>query len=140
MLTLWKPFNEMSRWNRDFDAFLQAPRRSATRRGFAPAVDIRESDDGVTLVADLPGVEEEGIEVQVHEGVLLLAGERAAEDDAKRDLVHRERSHGRFERRFRLGDTIDADNIEAVYENGVLTVSLPKKEQVKPRQIPVSTN
>lgn len=82
------------------------------------------------LSADLPGVREGDIDVQVHEGVLLLSGKRERETSEDGDgRLYRERRHGSFHRSFRLGDNIDAEKIEASCDNGVLTVSLPKKDK-----------
>ncbi len=141
MLTLWRPMSDLARWNRDLDALFARRRSDAPPRSFAPAVDIEEREDAFLLQADLPGMAEDDIEVQVHEGVLVLSGRREHEEEEEREgYRHRERRHGSFSRSFRLGDRVDPDGIEAAYDNGVLSVRLPKREEDKPRLIPVSTN
>ena len=133
MLTLRNPQAQLFPWH---SAFTYADAATSYR----PAVDIEESESGFTLRADLPGIDENDLELTVHEGVLTLAGKREETrvDDSSPSL--RERRFGAFSRRFRLGDKVSAEGIEASYKNGVLTISLPKKEEVKPRQIAVSVH
>ena len=108
---------------------------------FAPAVDIDEDENGYVLTADLPGVRQEAIEVSVHQGVLVLSGKREEPGaDSAANSTHRERQHGAFCRQFRLGSKLDAEQIAASYKNGVLSVVIPKKPEVKPRQIPVNAS
>jgi len=105
------------------------------------AVDVEEQDEHYVLRADLPGVAQKDIDVSVHNGVLTLSAHREdAESKEGKKRWHHERRFGQVTRRFNLGPAIDATKIEAAYENGVLTLSLPKREESKPRQIPVSTN
>lgn len=140
MLTLWKPLNELSSFSRAFDEAFR-PLTFKREAFFAPAVDIEEHEDRFVLHADLPGMNEADIDVQVHEGQLLLSGKREYSKEEKTDSgTYRERSYGTFCRRIRLGSTVDAEKIEASYDKGVLSVTLPKKEEAKPRQIPVGTN
>lgn len=143
MLTLWRPFNPFSdfeRLHRELLAHGEADGLDGEGARFKPAVDIVEKDDRVVLTADLPGVRQEDIEVKVHDGVLLLSGkrERAQREEGK-SYVYVERSHGSFLRQFRLGDTVDPAGIEARFKDGVLTVELPKRVEASPRQIPVRT-
>jgi HSP20 family protein len=104
-----------------------------------PAVDIREEQDRFVILADLPGVDPEEIEVTMENGVLTLKGERSSEKTEEHEGYKRvERARGTFFRRFSLPDTADADRIEAKSKNGVLEIALPKKEQVKPKRITVN--
>lgn len=138
MLSLWKPQNELLRWTRGFDDLFRNDFGQGDRAlRFTPAVDIEETDDSFVLRADLPGVEEKDIEVTVHEGTLLLSGKRESAKDAQ-DGSYRERSFGAFHRQFRLGKGVAEAGIKASYNNGELKVVLPKKEEVKPRQIKVA--
>ena len=140
MLTLWRPFGELHRW-RQFNDFFSRDLGNAERIGFSPAVDIDENENQIILQADLPGVAEKDIEVKVHDGVLLLSGVRQEEkEENEKGFLYRERSSGSFHRQFRLGPQVDANGIEASFNNGVLTVTLPKKAEAQPRQIPVATN
>ena len=138
MLTRFRPFHDLARFERDF---FRRPVTDAERANWRPAVDIEETEEAVVLTADLPGVDEKDIEITVHEGVLLLSGKReSVVDEETGTSLYRERTHGSFFRRFRLGRKVDAEQIAATYRNGVLTVTLPKREDAKPKQIPVTTN
>ncbi|MBF0428561.1 MAG: Hsp20/alpha crystallin family protein [Magnetococcales bacterium] len=104
-------------------------------------VDIREDASHILIKADLPGIEQKDIQVNVDNGRLTISGERKFEDEAHKDNYHRvERAYGRFSRTFQLPNTTDAGNIKASYKNGVLEVTLPKREEAKPRAIQVQVN
>lgn len=103
-----------------------------------PAVDIREEADRFVIVADLPGVDPNDIEVTMEDGVLTLKGERKYEQETGGDNYKRvERAYGTFYRRFSLPDSANPDKIEAHGKNGVLEIILPKQEKVQPRRIEV---
>ncbi|MFH1131398.1 MAG: Hsp20/alpha crystallin family protein [Pseudomonadota bacterium] len=139
MLTLWNPQRELFNWSREFEDLFNWNAGNGNRTGLTPAVDIEEKEDSFVLKADLPGVEEKEIEVKVHDGTLLLTGKREeSKEEEKEGMSYRERSYGSFCRQFRLGAKIDSEKIGAEYKNGVLTVVLPKKEDAKPREIPIS--
>lgn len=139
MLTRWNPHADLFRFSRGFDSLFSWEEGNGEVLSFKPAVDIKEDEDRVVIVADLPGVDEKDIDVQVHDGVLQLSGKREESKEEKSEHgYYRERRYGSFHRRFRLGSNVDAASIEATYKNGELTVVLPKKEEAKPRQIPVS--
>jgi HSP20 family protein len=110
-------------------------------RPWVPAVDIKETENDLILKADVPDVEMKDIDVQVENGTLTLRGERKFESEKKEGSWHRvERSYGRFERAFALPETVNFDAVKAEYKNGVLTITLPKKEVAKPRQIKVAVS
>ena len=128
-----------------FDRLFAEPelglRHASPLRGFQPAFDVLEHPDHYTLSADLPGVAGSEVEIEFEGGVLEIRGERtlpATGDEAR--VFRRERSAGRFARRFRFGEDVDVDAIEASSKDGVLTVTVPKSEKAKPRQIPLSVN
>jgi len=107
-------------------------------RPWVPAVDIQETDHELIVKADVPDVEMKDIDVRMENGTLTLRGERKFETKKTEGGWHRlERSYGAFERVFTLPDTVNAAGVKADYKNGVLTVTLPKKEIAKPRQIKV---
>jgi HSP20 family protein len=111
------------------------------RDNWNPAVDILEKDGNLILRAELPGMTEKQIELKLEGNTLTLQGERKMDTEDKKNTYHRvERFYGSFMRTFRLPDTVDMDKISADYKNGVLTVTLPQKSEVKPREIPVSIN
>jgi HSP20 family protein len=104
-------------------------------------VDILETENALILKADLPDVDMKDITVEIENGTLTLKGERKFEKDDQTQGYHRiERSYGSFVRYFSLPDTVEADKVHADYKNGVLSVSLPKKELAKPRSIKVEVH
>jgi HSP20 family protein len=107
-------------------------------RPWSPAVDILETENELILKADLPDMEMKDIQVEIENGTLSLKGARKFEEDKKKLGYHRiERSYGSFARYFTLPDTVDTEKVAAEYKNGVLTVTLPKKEIAKPRTVKV---
>ncbi len=105
---------------------------------WVPPVDVLEDQDGVRIVAELPGVRPEDVKISLQNNVLTVRGEKRQIAEEKTDHVHRyERYYGAFERSFTVPSTVDAEHIKASYELGVLTVRLPKLERAKPRQIEV---
>jgi HSP20 family protein len=110
-------------------------------RPWVPPVDIVESENELVLKADIPDMKFEDIDVRMENGTLTLRGERKFEKKSENDGYHRiERSYGTFERSFSLPDTVDAEHVKADYKNGSLTVTLPKKELAKPRQVKVEVS
>jgi Molecular chaperone (small heat shock protein) len=112
-----------------------------TSRPWVPAVDILETEDELVLKADVPEVELDDIDIRLENGTLTLKGERKFEKNEQHKGYHRiERSYGSFVRYFTLPESIDPERVRADYKNGVLTVTLPKKEVAKPRTIKVQVN
>lgn len=104
-----------------------------------PQVDVHEDKDNVYVRADLPGIKTEDIKVEVDEsGILSIRGERKVEKEFDRNSCYRlERQYGSFERRFRLGQNVDGTNIKAEYKHGELKLTIPKKEEKKPKTIAI---
>lgn len=124
--------------DRQLDRFLDQA-FAAPSASWTPALDITETEEGYTLVVDLPGVSAESLQLGVERGVLTLRGERPAPARAESVRWHRgERVHGSFVRQVTLPNHVDAGRISAALEHGVLTVTLPKAETAKARQIPVT--
>jgi len=120
------------------DAFTRMVSEPQSNRPWAPAVDIFETDNELVLTADIPDVDQKSIDVRVENQTLTIAGERKFEKEENVKGFHRiERSYGNFVRSFALPNTFDTEHINATFKNGVLSVSLPKKEAAKPRQIKV---
>ena len=125
-----------------FDRFIDSP--SSLARGplfsiWQPAVDLYEDKDNVVVKAELPGLKKEDIDISLHEGFLTVSGERKAEQKFESAESYRsERFLGRFNRTISLPTKVVADKINATYKDGVLTVTLPKAEEAKPKQIPVN--
>jgi HSP20 family protein len=108
-------------------------------RPWVPPVDIQETENELVVKADVPDMEMKDIDVRMENGTLTLRGERKFEAQKTEGGWHRvERSYGTFERAFSLPDTVNPEGVKADYKNGVLTVTLPKKEVAKPRQIKVN--
>lgn len=124
------------------DAISQLLNEPTTARPWTPAVDIRETENALIVKADLPEVDEKDIDIRIENGTLALKGERKFEkDDTGKGGYHRiERSYGTFARYFTLPETVDAEKVGAEFKNGVLTVTLPKKETAKPRTIKVAVH
>ena len=143
----WDPFRDVmtlqDRMNRLFDQALSRTRtddeEGLTTSTWSPAVDIFETPDSIVMKAELPGVRRENIDIQVRENTLTLKGERKFEREEVKDenYLRMERSYGTFQRAFSLPAVIQQDKIKAVFKDGVLEVTLPKAEEVKPKQVKV---
>jgi HSP20 family protein len=124
--------------NRLFDGFFQARAGNEVNRRWIPAMDLVETADHLVLRADLPGMSEEDIEIEIKDGVLTVSGERKTEHEDKGEGYHRvERSFGRFSRSLTLPDGIDADSVNASFDRGVLEVKIPKPAETKPHRVQV---
>ena len=106
---------------------------------WSPSVDITETEIAYEVKAEIPGMDKKDIKISVQENVLLLSGEKKKEEEKEDQNYHRvERSYGKFERSFKLPTDVKADEIKAKYKDGVLSVEIPKAEEVKPKEITVS--
>jgi HSP20 family protein len=141
MLTIWNPLNDLlrfegglSRWFDD-DLFASGPAQSS---GWLPRVDVKETDKEYVLSVELPGVSPKDVSIEVKDGVLTISGEKKLEKEEKKDRYHRvERCYGSFSRSFSLSQEVDETKIDAAHKDGVLVLTLPKKEEVKPRKIEI---
>jgi HSP20 family protein len=114
---------------------------ASNNRPWTPSVDVKETENEIVLLADIPGVDQKNIDIKIEDGTLTLKGERRFEEEKKGEGYHRlERGYGSFVRCFSIPDSVDPEHVNASYNNGVLTVSLPKKEIAKPRNIKVAVN
>jgi HSP20 family protein len=105
-----------------------------------PAMDVIENENDVTVRVNLPGLNPDDIDIQVEDDLLTISGEIKTSEEQENERYHyRERSYGAFKRSLRLADTIDAQNIDATYENGVLALALPKRPETQPKRIKVET-
>ena len=142
----WRPFREVSRLRREMDR-LWDDYFGAGRRGlqplqaeFAPAVDVTETAEAVVVKAEVPGMDAKDINISVTGDVLTIKGEKKSEREEKEESYHLvERSYGSFSRSLVLPAAVVLDNIEAKYDKGVLTVTCPKKEEVKPKAIEIKS-
>lgn len=148
MLTRWNPgFDNSSlnqRMERLFDEFLGRGLRNTSeerslRGAWVPAINVLEREDAMIIAADLPGMKAEDVEVTVDDGTLTIRGERKLEEAAEGETYHRvERIYGAFERSFSLSNTVDTEKIEARFKNGEMTLTLPKREEAKPRSVKIT--
>jgi HSP20 family protein len=138
MALLMKPEPFSREIDRVFDAFFGQNEQSARR--WVPPVDLVEAEDHFVLKADLPGLSEEDVSIEVQDGSLTISGERKAEHEERtRGWYRIERAFGSFNRSLTLPDGVDADRIEASFSHGVLEVRIPKPEERKPRRIEISS-
>jgi HSP20 family protein len=123
----------------EIDRFFDSPlARTSEFLGWAPAFDVYEEKDNFVVKAELPGMKKEDINVSLHDGDLIISGERKSETKTEGTEVYRaERYFGKFQRSVSLPATVAANNVKAEYKDGILTVTLPKSEEAKPRQIEV---
>ena len=145
----WQPFCDLMATERGFDRLFRdafssvLPVREGEfpTRAWAPAVDICENENNIVLKAELPGVDPKDVEVRVEDNTLYLKGERKFEKDTKEENYHRiERSYGSFARSFALPNSIDAEKVAAEYKDGLLTLTLPKREETKPKTIKINVS
>ena|SRR5215469_7184841 len=109
-----------------------------TSPSFLPPVDILEDDHNINLKAEIPGVKVEDLEVTLENNLLTIAGERKFKDEEEKDNFHRiERRYGKFTRYFTLPAGVDSANVNATFEDGVLNITLPKREEFKPKKITI---
>lgn len=135
------PFSRASRMlDEMFRGFPFDTTDGALTSSWMPACDVFESEGEVKVVLELPGVRRDDLKVSVENNTLTVSGEKRQAAEEKTRRVHRyERSYGRFERRFLLPATVDVEQIDAQYADGVLTVVLPKIEKARPREITIRT-
>jgi HSP20 family protein len=127
--------------NRLFNSFFDEGSGVGEHRRWAPAVDLVEREDSLVLKADLPGLSESDVQIEVRDNVLTISGERKAEhEDKQNGYVRVERSFGRFARALQLPQGVDPEGIAASFRNGVLEVTIPKPEERKARRIEIGSS
>jgi HSP20 family protein len=146
-MNMLSPFRHLSNLREEIDRLFESPLNALTSSsqqflsGWIPAIDLRENKDDMVLRAELPGMKREDIDVSLHGDMITLSGERKEEKDFKDSEVYRsERFLGKFQRSFTLPCAVDAGKVQADYKDGVLTVTLPKAEESRPKQIEVKVN
>src|SRR5881392_3339058 len=139
MALLMKPEPFSSEINRLFDTLFEPGNANRAQR-WAPAMDLVESDDHFLLKADLPGLAEDDVNIEIRDNTLTISGERKSEYERKERGWYRvERSTGAFSRSLALPDGVDANGVTAGFDKGVLEVKIPKPEQKKPRRVQITT-
>jgi len=142
----WPGFGRLTDLRDEIDRLFEAPlaelaRTSQLLSGWTPALEVFEDKDNVYVRAELPGMKKEDIELSLHDGSLSISGERKDEEKHKDAEVYRaERFFGRFQRTVTLPTPVQSDKVKAQYKDGMLTVTLPKAEEAKPKHIDVTVN
>ena len=145
-LSHWGGFGRLTDLRDEIDRLFEAPlaelaRTSQILSGWTPALDVYEDKDNVCVRAELPGMKKEEIDLSLHNGSLSISGERKSEEKYKDAEVYRsERFFGRFQRTVTLPTPVAVDKVKAAYQDGILTVTLPKSEEAKPKHIDVSVS
>jgi HSP20 family protein len=143
-ITRWDPFQELASLQNRVNGLFQDYGRTGqdeltTTGSFVPAVDVYEDEHKVTLKLEIPGIKQEEVDVRLENNTLTVRGERNFEKEEKEENFHRiERRYGSFARSFTLPSTLDTENVQASYENGVLKIELAKRAEAKPKQIKVN--
>jgi HSP20 family protein len=143
-MKIWEPFTELVSMRDDmdrlFDTFFGTDPHT-TEDMWRPAIDVEESNGNLLVRAEVPGMKKEDIKVAVKNNVLTISGERKRENETKEKTSHRiERCYGKFSRMIRLPAEVDAEKVKATYKEGVLHVTLPTPEAMKPKQIEVKVD
>lgn len=146
-LVRWEPLRELNtiqgEVNRLFNTFFDTPVTAAEGAGrrWLPAMDLVEAEDHYVLRADLPGLGEDDVSIEVEDDVLTVSGERKAEHEERNEGYHRvERAYGTFARSLTLPEGVDPEAVEARFDRGVLEIRIPKPEQRKPRKVAISVS
>lgn len=145
-LVKWNPRQRMLNPFEDWDHFLNEffgdwEQEDTLRHSWAPAVDIHEDDDQYLVEAELPGMNKKDIHLSVKDNILTIKGERVSEKkDKKENCLRMERSYGSFQRSFRLPEQVKEDKINANFKEGVLTIQIPKTEEVKAKEVEIKVS
>ncbi|MGH2892100.1 MAG: Hsp20/alpha crystallin family protein [Solirubrobacteraceae bacterium] len=145
-LIRWEPVRELgtiqNEMNRLFNSFFDTPTthsNGATLRRWIPAMDLVETEDSFVLTADLPGLSESDVSIEVEDNVLTVSGERKSQhEDRKAGYYRVERSYGAFRRSLTLPEGVNAETVKATFDKGVLEVTVPKPEQQTPRKVQIA--
>lgn len=142
-LTRFEPFRGavtlQEHFNRLFNDVLERTGEESNLTAWAPAVDIFETGHELVVKADLPDIDSKDLDIRVENNILTICGERKFESKVSEDKYLRvERAYGSFRRSFSLANTVNSEAIKADYQNGVLTLTIPKREEAKPKQIKIN--
>ena len=140
----WDPFRDLltlrEKMNRLFEDMFtsRSEDKDLMASTWAPSVDIYETESELVMTAEVPGIDEKDVEIKIEDNTLTLKGERKFEKETKEENYHRiERSYGSFYRAFTLPNSIDPDKIHAEHENGILKITMPKRQELKPRKVKI---
>lgn len=130
MLVKWNPFDELIKFDRDFNKLFNY--------SFSPAMDVYEDVEKISVEAEVPGMGPENIDITLDKNILTIKGQRTI-NNSKREYLRAERTSGSFVRSFTLPSSIEPEKIQAAYNNGILTIHIPKKPEVVPKKIEIKS-
>jgi HSP20 family protein len=143
----WSPFGQLTRLRDEVNRFFESPPRSGWEmtsplfEGWSPSIDLFEDKESITVKAEVPGMKKEDIDVSLEDRTLSICGERREEKEEGKGTTHRsERFYGKFYRSVELPSAVDQGKIKASYKDGILTVTMPKSEEAKRKQIDVQVS
>ncbi|MEY2439089.1 MAG: hypothetical protein QOI34_474 [Verrucomicrobiota bacterium] len=142
----WPAFGRLSTLRDELDSLFELPfwsnfgRQTQLFSGWTPALDLYQNNDNIVAMIELPGMQKEDIEISLHDGMLTISGERKDETQDGERAERSERYVGTFRRSVTLPTRVDANKVNATYKDGILTVTLPKAEEAKPKQIQVNVS
>jgi HSP20 family protein len=144
---MWPSLDRLSNLRSELDNLFDSPfflsmpmRQSQLFNGWTPAIDLYQTNDDVVALVELPGMRKEDIELSLQDGMLTISGERKSETQSGDKQQRSERFVGKFRRSISMPTRVDANKVSATYKDGILTVTLPKTEEVKPKQIQVNVS
>ena len=141
---MWPSPDRWASLRNDLDTLLELPfwsglgRQSQLFSGWTPPLDLYQNNDNIVAVVELPGMKKDDIEISLQDGTLIISGERKEETSQENGATRTERSTGKFRRSITLPTRVDANKVSATYKDGILTVTLPKAEEAKPKQIQIN--
>jgi len=142
---LWPSFDRWTTLRNDLDTLFDLPfwadasRQSQLFSGWAPALDLHQNNDNIVALVELPGMRKEDIDISLQDGMLIISGERKEETKEGNGATRTERYTGKFRRSITLPSRVDMNKVSATYKDGILTVTLPKAEEAKPKQIKINS-
>lgn len=143
-LTTWSPFNRLTSLRDEIERLFDLSglsRDVGSFSGWTPSLDVYQDKDSVYVKAELPGMRKEDIDISLHDGMLTISGERKREEKTQEgDTFRTERFFGRFHRSVVLPTSVETDKVEASYKDGILSITLPKAEEAKPKHIEVNVS
>jgi HSP20 family protein len=141
---LWSSLDRWASLRNDLDTLLELPfwtnggRQSQLFSGWTPALDLYQNNDNIVATVELPGMRKEDIEISLQDGMLVIGGERKEQVNETNGATRTERHMGKFRRSITLPSRVDLNKVNATYQDGILTVTLPKAEEAKPKHIQIS--
>ncbi|HEY1583757.1 MAG TPA: Hsp20/alpha crystallin family protein [Chthoniobacterales bacterium] len=140
----WPSFDRWANLRDEMNSLFELPfagnlaRQGQLFSGWSPALDVYQNSDNIVAVVELPGMRKEDIDISLHDGMLTIAGERQSSSSESDDAERTERFTGKFRRSVTLPTQVNASKVTASYKDGILTVTLPKAEEAKPRKVEVT--